>query len=369
MRGLYVHIPFCVRKCAYCDFYSIPGHLDLLDKYIASLLQEAHKYSGLTCKTIYLGGGTPSLLTPTHLRHLLAGLNHEFSLSAVNEATIEANPDSMNNELLCTALECGINRISFGVQSLSNSELQSVGRLHNAAQAIKNIKAAKSAGFQNISADLMIGLPGQTWLTLKHSLERLLTLEVQHLSVYCLSLEAGTPLSENVPANLPNDDMQVDLFDRTRKLLQANGFIHYEISNFSRPGFKCQHNVNYWRGGEYLGLGPAAASHLEGIRFKNKPDLDAYLKRPTVQTTEVEQLNLKEKAEEETILRLRLLTEGVNITNLKKKYGQLPTQLIADRLEQMTTNAELIRQKTVYRLNPAYTMTSNRIFTRFLTAD
>ncbi len=369
MRGLYTHIPFCVKKCAYCDFYSLPDRLDCIDEYIEAVLREAHKYAGMSFETLYLGGGTPSLLGAQYLKQLATGLNKEFDLSKLNEATIEANPESATREFLQATIECGFNRISIGVQSLNDTELKSVGRIHSAQQAIGAIKLAQATGFKNITCDLIIGLPGQTWQSLKRSISKLIALNIRHLSVYCLSLEPDTPLEHNPPANLPSDDRQVELFEKAVTLLKSPGFVHYEISNFALPGYECRHNLNYWRGGEYLGLGPAAASHLEGIRFKNKPNLDAYLKRPTAQTTEVEQLDIKHKAEEETILRLRLLEEGVNVTELQNKYGKTYTSGILRKLSEMVSSGELVQQSAGYRLHPARIMTSNQVFTQILIHD
>jgi oxygen-independent coproporphyrinogen-3 oxidase len=272
------------------------------------------------------------------------------------------NPESATSEFLNAALEGGLNRISIGLQSLNDTELMSVGRIHSAQQAIGAIKLAEAVGFRNISCDLIIGLPGQTWRSLKHSISRLLALKVQHLSVYCLSLELDTPLGENPPSNLPSDDRQVELFEKTRRVLLENGFEHYEISNFALPGYESRHNSNYWQGGEYLGLGPAAASHLECIRFKNKPCLDAYLKKPTRQTTEVEQLGIIKKAQEEAVLRLRLLNEGIHLREFTKKYKQDIIFQLLENLEEITARGELIFDGTKYTLNPVYIMTSNRVF-------
>ncbi|MDD5189530.1 MAG: coproporphyrinogen-III oxidase family protein [Dehalococcoidales bacterium] len=398
MRGLYVHIPFCVKKCAYCDFYSLPDRQSAMQSYVQALLIEAEKYQGLDFETLYFGGGTPSLLGAENLRVLSDGLRKLFRVGVTlsldtngtnvsgnlqrdssldfhrsqndkTEATIEVNPESAAPDFLKAALECGFNRISIGVQSLNDAELKAVGRIHTATQAIDAVKQAQAAGFQNISCDLIIGLPGQTWRSLKSSISKLLALKIQHISVYCLSLENETPLADDPPENLPSDDKQVELFEKAAALLKSLGFGHYEISNFALPDYECQHNLNYWREGEYLGLGPAAASHLETIRFKNKPDLDVYLKRPTAQTTEVEQLDREDKAREETILRLRLLQEGINLSQLRQKYGMLPTQEIVDNLAAMAASGELTREGVTYRLHPAYIMTSNQIFARIMARD
>ena len=429
MRGLYIHVPFCVSKCSYCDFYSLPSRLDLVEPYVQAVLKEdssvmasetkqspggrgnhalrlprrPDKWVGTprndkenSFQTLYIGGGTPSLLGGKHLKALLAGLLGSGSSPLVREdsgeekrpivnpphsssrprwgertgsyfeATIEANPDSTTREFLTTAKESGITRLSFGVQSLAGAELKSVGRIHTASQAIAAIKLAQEIGFQSISADLMIGLPGQTWHSLKNSLTKLADIDIQHLSVYCLSLEEGTPLAQNPPENLPSDEIQAELFDKTRELLTQRGFIHYEISNFALEGFECRHNLNYWHGGEYLGLGPSAASHINGKRFRNKADLDAYLKDPVAQVEYVEELPLKEKAAEEAMLRLRLLQEGLDINELATRFGRDNITALVKRLDAMVDEGLLNRKNTIYRLPPSRVLTSNPIFARVI---
>jgi oxygen-independent coproporphyrinogen III oxidase len=483
MKGLYIHIPFCVRKCSYCDFYSLPNRQSSLADYLHAILQEAGSFplsqrgikgdlqpnplpgnllslesadentfgikpkctgesrvrgdSTLSFQTLYLGGGTPSLLGPKNLQPLITGLSGVFNFTFPSvgsgfepdrpnprrqnnpakipaplvsspsraggqsrryftesvrskcregqdegvpqsgegwngeglqllESTLEVNPESASPEFLQTAKTLGFNRLSFGVQSLSDAELQSVGRIHTAAQAVAAIKLAQKTGFQNISADLIIGLPGQTWHSLHNSLEALTALGLPHLSVYCLSLENGTPLALNPPNNLPSDDFQAELYEKTRTFLLDAGFAHYEISNYARPGCECLHNLNYWRGGEYLGLGPAAASHLDGKRFKNNNDLDAYLQNPTGQVEYVETLNPKSKAAEEAMLRLRLPEEGLNTDELTAKFGQANTSDIILRLDKMTQESLLLKTGTTYRLSPAHILTSNAIFARVI---
>jgi oxygen-independent coproporphyrinogen-3 oxidase len=416
MQGLYVHIPFCVKKCSYCDFYSLPSRLDSIEAYVQAIIKEAVFYrndilspvaaemnvahgdsSGTSYlqkdnnlfQTLYIGGGTPSLLGAKHLKSLIDGLNKEIghphsllvtlrdksylspqgrgdSLSTFIEATIEVNPESATQEFLTAANDCGINRVSFGMQSLSDNELRSVGRIHTAAQAIEAIKLAKKLDFKSISADLIIGLPGQTWFTLQRSLETLISLGIEHLSVYCLSLEEGTPLAKSPPDNLPSDDMQAELYEDTRSFLAAAGFIHYEISNFALKGCECQHNLNYWRGGEYVGLGTAAASHLNGKRFRNKANLDAYLENPTGQIEYDEILSLKDKAAEEAMLRLRLVNEGLDIVELSKKYGDKNVAKLRKRLDSMAHEGSLISEGSRYRLASSRILTSNQIFARVL---
>ncbi len=361
MTGLYVHVPFCARKCRYCDFYSLPGREDAIPRYVDAVLSEARSYAGTKFETLYLGGGTPSLIGADGLSRLMSGLRRILDLSGVQEASIEVNPESAAPELLRAAQESGISRVSIGVQSLADDELASAGRIHNAARAVQAVNNAREAGYRNISADVIIGLPGQDWPSLRRSLSSLINLHVDHISAYCLSLEAGTPLAGDPPSDLPSDDDQAGLFENTRTLLTNRGFSHYEISNFARPGFECQHNLNYWRGGEYVGLGPAAASHLGGKRFRNRPDLDAYLRDPAGQVTDVERLNPAGKTAEEAMLRLRLLQEGLDIEELAARYGEENVRQLCARLDSLAREGSLVRDGTRYILPAARVLTANRV--------
>jgi len=366
VKGLYLHVPFCVRKCAYCDFYSVADRQDLIDPYIDAVLIEARAYAGLSFDTLYLGGGTPSLLGAGCLKRLLDGLRGAFDLSRLIEATIEVNPESATTELLQAALGAGLNRVSVGVQALSDDELQRVGRIHSAAQAVEAIAQANKVGFANVSADVIVGLPGQRWETLRATLGKLVELGVNHLSVYCLSLEHDAPLAMNPPDDLPSDDEQAELFEQACSFLQDKGFTHYEISNLALGGFECLHNLNYWRGGEYLGLGPAAASHLNRRRFKNRGDLEAYLRHSTRVVEEVEQLNAKGKVAEEAMLRLRLLSEGLSADDFVERFGIDNTKDLIHRLDQMVADSLLTHNGSRYRLVSSRVLTSNPIFARVL---
>jgi len=366
LTGLYVHVPFCVEKCAYCDFYSVPSRLGNIESYVDAVLAECGAYGHLSFHTLYLGGGTPSILGAHSLKRLIEGLRRAFDLSRLEEATFEANPESATEDFLAAALLSGFNRISIGVQSLSDDELKAVGRIHNAEQAVAAIELAKSIGFRNVSVDLIAGLPGQTWDSLHNSIDRLISLGIAHLSLYCLSLEKGTPLAQNPPANLPSDDEQAELFESARSLLIGSGFIHYEISNFAAAGRECLHNLNYWRGGEYLGLGPAAASHLGGKRFKNRADLKSYLENPAGVVEEIEELNAEEKAAEEAMLRLRLLEEGLDIDEFTRRHGQENIRRLLARLDRLSREGSLLFDGAKYRLEPSLVMTSNPILARVL---
>jgi len=329
-------------------------------------VHESYSKAGLSFQTLYLGGGTPSLLGAKNLKNLIDGIGEYLGISSLVEATVEVNPESATREFLETAKDAGINRVSFGVQSLFDNELKSVGRIHSAFQAIEAIKLAEKLDFKVIAADLIVGLPGQTWATLCKSLETLVGLGIEHLSVYCLSLEEGTRLAECPPDDLMPDDMQAALFEKTLAFLGDRGFIHYEISNFALEGYECLHNLNYWRGGEYLGLGTSAASHLHGKRFKNYADLDAYLENPTGQMEYVEELNIKDKAAEEAMLRLRLLVEGIEPGELTTRFGHDNVRTMISKLDGMVGAGQLIFEKSRYRLPHTRILTSNPIFAKIL---
>jgi len=344
----------------------LAGQTELIPIYVDAVLSECQECSGASFSTLYLGGGTPSLLGAKNLKYLIHGLRQSLDLSELVEATIEVNPESATVELLEAAKETGINRVSVGVQSLSDYELKSVGRIHCAGQAIEALRRAKNLAFKTVSADLIIGLPGQQWEQLRTGLETLTGLGIEHLSLYCLSLEDSTPIATRPPGDLPTDDMQAELFSQASAFLENRGYIHYEISNFALSGHECLHNLNYWRGGEYVGFGPAAASHLNGIRFNNSHDLMAYLRNPTGLIENSEKLTIREKAAEEAMLRLRLLKEGLNIGNLAKKSGQENIEDLVNRLSDMVKTGALIYDGASYRLTPSRVLISNPIFAKVL---
>jgi oxygen-independent coproporphyrinogen-3 oxidase len=327
-----------------------------------AICPEAGQYRGPGFETLYIGGGTPSLLGAAVLEQLMGGLSDCLDLSNLGEATIEANPDTAGSGFLGAALACGINRLSIGVQSLNDDELTKSGRLHNAVQALAAIARARECGFEDISADIIVGLPGQTPRSLENTLVRLVNSGVTHISAYCLSVEPGTEFDKHPPPDLPDDDAQAGLFEFAARYLKDNGFVHYEISNFARPGRECRHNLNYWRGGEYLGLGAGAASHLEGRRFKNSADLDGYIKAPLASQCEAEELGPEAKSAEEAMLRLRLLEEGLDVGSLAARYGEINTVGLHRRLDKLADDNMLAREGTCYRLPPERVMTSNRVF-------
>ncbi|MDD5397755.1 MAG: radical SAM family heme chaperone HemW [Dehalococcoidia bacterium] len=362
MRGLYIHIPFCVSKCFYCDFYSVSEKLGLMDEYIDVLLAEADSCRGMDFSTLYLGGGTPSILGAERLEKLVIGLRRRFDLHDLQESTIEVNPESAGIDLLATAYRLGIGRVSIGIQSLNDGELKKSGRAHNRRQALETIDSALSSGYRNISADIMIGLPGQTAQSLGETLSVLTGAGINHVSAYCLSVEEGTAFYRCPPPDLPGEDEQASLFEYAVDILKTHGFVHYEISNLARPGSECLHNLNYWRGGEYLGLGPAAASHISGTRFRNSPNLERYLVDPLSDREGEEHLEDASKAGEEAMLRLRLVQEGLDMQKMNNKYGRNAIEGVEARPNKLVGRRSLAREGDVFRLQPAYVLISNSVF-------
>ena len=362
MRGLYIHIPFCVSKCRYCDFYSIIALPELVDRYIDALLAEADSYTGDNFATLYIGGGTPSLLGPARLEKLISGLSRRFDLEHLQETTIEANPESAGGEFLQTAYRLGIRRISIGAQSLNAEELGKAGRAHGRQQALDAIQDASRSGFQDISADVMIGLPGQTAQSLADTFNILIGTGINHVSAYCLSIEEGTAFYRHPPPDLPCEDEQAGLFESAVDILGSHGFAHYEISNFALPERGCRHNLNYWRGGDYIGLGAAAASHSGGKRYKNAPCIERYLDDPLSVREGEERLDDHHKVGEEAVLRLRLVEEGLDIREMAGRYGQDSINSLQARLDELVRRQMLVRDGYIFRLPTAGVLTSNSVF-------
>ncbi len=278
--GLYIHIPFCKRKCAYCDFYSLINSEQLKQEYISALLADIIKQGGVYNRlfdTVYIGGGTPSLLGD-NISDLLSCIKQNFNVSEDAEITAEVNPDVSYDFLRC-AYKSGVNRISVGIQSGNNSELKILGRTHTAENAKKAIELIKSIGFKNISADLMIALPESNLKTLKNNLDYFLALDIPHISSYILKIEENTRFGKFPPA-LPDDDSQADQYLFMCEYLESNGYEHYEISNFAKKGFESRHNLKYWLCGEYLGFGPSAHSFMNGKRFFYERDIKKYISNP-----------------------------------------------------------------------------------------
>ena len=326
--GLYLHIPFCKQKCVYCDFYSLAGNEGRMDAYTdalcAHLAQAAPAASGHTVDTVYFGGGTPSYLGAPRLNRILTVIFQHYSVSSNAEITLEANPDSAGDpEVLKSLRQAGFNRISLGMQSACAEELADIGRIHTPEQVGIAVAAARSAGFKNLSLDLIYGLPRQTLARWKENLAAAVALNPEHLSCYGLKVEEGTPLfARRETADLPSDEAQADMYLHTVEFLAAHGYPQYEISNFSRPGHQSRHNLKYWVLGEYLGFGPGAHSDFGGVRFAYDRNFSAYLKgvqSGAPEFSEREEIPASHRGAEWLMLNLRTV-RGLNPAEFESRF-------------------------------------------------
>jgi oxygen-independent coproporphyrinogen-3 oxidase len=302
--GLYIHVPFCIRKCNYCDFYSVCDR-GYIPRYVEAVKRNIKIYADVTFDTVYFGGGTPSLLSPNDIGEILRCVK----LTPDCEITLECNPNSAAEDVFKSY--AGINRVSIGVQSLNDETLVMLGRLHNAETALSTLSAAVNF-FNNVSADLMIGLPGQTLSDIHSSIKTLREIDVKHISIYMLKIEEGTPFYENPPEDLPDEDEIAQIYLDTVRCAEENGFYQYEISNFAEPGYQSKHNKKYWKCKEYIGIGPSAHSYYGGKRFAVKPDLGDFL-NAAVQNTYITDEN-PGNTDERIMLNLRLTQTGIEAT-------------------------------------------------------
>ena len=362
--GIYLHIPFCLSKCSYCSFYSCTATDTSIRQYHAAVLkrlttlQHHAPWKELTFTTIFFGGGTPSILPVPLLTDLVTRIQNTFSLTCDQpEISIEVNPATIGQEGLAKLRQAGFNRLSIGFQSLDDLQLKRIGRPHCADEAVKTYVAAKKAGFTNISIDLMYGLPDQTPKQWSEILDQALLLKPDHISMYELTLEPGTPLASAVDKgeiSLPNEDAVMEMMATTRKTISHTPLKRYEISNYARPGYRCRHNLNYWDNGSYLGIGPGAVSAFAGKRWSTREDLAHFLAAaPPAESTEGETEVLDHEAyfRETVVIGLRL-TEGINLKKLHDRfnidpilyYGQTLTNLLEQKLLKLNDNKLCLTQ-------------------------
>ena len=363
--GIYLHIPFCLSKCPYCDFYSLPYRTDLAEHYCDCLCKAiaAAPSAGRPVDSIYFGGGTPVLLGE-HLNDLLKAVRQQFSVSSDCEITLEANPAAMTCQTLSLLCQGGFNRISMGVQSASDSELLCLGRRHNFAQAVESVQLAQTAGFKNISVDLMLGTPQQTTASIKHFIQTFANLGVPHISGYLLKIEPGTPFArQQIQKFCPDEDQSADLYLYTVEQMQQYGYLQYEVSNFAKPGFESRHNLKYWCCQEYLGIGPAAHSFVEGKRFFFPRDLNAFLSSQNVWELCVPDGNGGD-LEEVLMLRLRLC-EGISLPALRQQFS-LDTASLAKRARFLQKQGLVHFDGEQLRLTPRGFLISNSLIVDLL---
>lgn len=334
--AIYIHIPFCVRKCLYCDFLSAPASDETKEQYVQALCREIREerksYVNYKIETIFLGGGTPSLLSGEQLDRILGTVFDAYQVADDCEISMEVNPGTVTKEKLKAYKRAGVNRLSIGMQSAVEEELQSLGRIHSSEDAFDTYELAIKTGFNNINIDLMSAIPGQTIESWKESLKRILDLEPApaHVSAYSLIIEEGTPFFENTPT-LPDEDTEREMYKITNDILSEAGYLRYEISNYAKPGFACRHNCTYWERGSYAGFGIGAASLVEQVRFSNtrnlKDYLEKYLKNATVAIKENRQeLSVEEQMEEFMFLGLRMM-RGVSAGKFSDLFGKTIEQV------------------------------------------
>lgn len=344
---LYLHIPFCVRKCAYCDFLSFPAAEEIRKEYVNVLIRQIQQ-SGLEKRqvsSVFFGGGTPSILAGEEVARLMEAVRASFCLMDDAEITMEANPGTLDQEKLTLLKRAGMNRLSIGLQSANENELKILGRIHSLDQFLENYRAARMAGFDNINVDLMSALPGQTVESWRETLERVLALEPEHISAYSLIVEEGTPFYQRYREEvrrreegeecklLPSEEEERQMYHETEKILSEAGYKRYEISNYAKPGYECRHNIGYWRRREYLGLGLGAASFMGKERFCMTRDLDAYLKGD-FEKKERQLLSRQEEMEEFMFLGLRLKA-GIHKMEFEREFGEDYQKIYGDVTRKM----------------------------------
>lgn len=326
---LYLHMPFCVRKCAYCDFLSFPSGAKTQRMYAKRLMEDigvmGKRYGEIPVETIFIGGGTPSVPDSGLIVEIMEHVRHAFHVADGAEISMEANPGTVTREKLTDYRKAGINRLSFGLQSANDRELKLLGRIHTWAEFLESFTLARECGFANLNIDLMSALPGQTCESWKETLSRVTDLDPEHISAYSLIIEEGTPFGERYGSEegrklLPDEDSEREMYHETKRFLKDCGYERYEISNYAKPGRECRHNIGYWTGVPYLGLGLGASSYLDGCRFTVNPDMKQYLEEKPGMFTDIEKLTKKDMEEEFFYVGLRM-TAGVSLSEFERRFG------------------------------------------------
>ena len=400
--GLYIHIPFCKKKCDYCDFASIPmdGAADVnveaggrqpLHDYLIAINNELQSYSGFVPSTIFIGGGTPTILsddqlirlleilTPLCISPLARGRCPELLRGTEGvEFSIEGNPDSITSEKLKIFKQSDINRLSIGAQSFNDDELKTLGRIHNSKQITEAFENARNEGFDNINIDLIFGIPGQTLESWKRTLDIAIKLDPEHISCYGLQIEEGTPFYENYGSGceqkygrnnvppLPDDDMQYNMYKHSIDFLTSRGYHHYEISNFAKPGYECKHNINYWKNGDYLGIGASAASHIGGKRWENLRNIKEYTDHVRAIHELPQSKSTSQTEITETILMNLRLLEGMNLADFEKRFGTSFVSLYEDQLEDLISKGLAEIKSGFLRMTEKGLYLGNEIFRCFV---
>lgn len=391
--SLYIHIPFCIQKCLYCDFLSFPAGEEKREAYLQALLQEirteAENYADYRADTVFLGGGTPSLLSGEQLKELMETLRKEFAFTKSPEITMEVNPGTITEEKLSAYYAAGINRLSIGTQSVHDKELKNLGRIHRAEDFYKTFETARKTGFTNLNVDVMAALPGQSAADYSDTLRAVADLKPEHISAYSLIIEEGTPFFEmyGEAANrkpavpLPSEEEERAMYEETERFLQTRGFHRYEISNYAKDGKECRHNMAYWKRYDYAGFGLGAASMVDNVRWKNIADLEEYSerirKRQETETSdrqtaaelpgvkeEMQPLTIQEQMEEFMFLGLRL-NEGVKRADFHRYFGKKIEEVYGDVIGKLCGQG-LLEEGEFIRLTPYGRDISNYVMAEFI---
>ncbi len=381
--GLYLHIPFCAAKCAYCDFYSVAGGnvCEEKERYIDTLLLQMEDYASAaaehTVDTVFIGGGTPTTVPVKSMTELIDGVYRNFRVTKDAEFTMEANPATVTLPMLKKYRKAGVNRLSFGLQSADSGELKALSRLHTYPEFVESFRLARQAGFDNINVDLMFGIPNQTMDSLKHTLQAVCELDPEHISFYGLRIEEGTPFAAKKDSLvLPDEDTEFAMYEYAVQTLASYGYRQYEISNFAKKGYECRHNLRYWNCEEYLGLGPAAHSYFNGMRFSFKKDLAAYMEILEKQlpdpsdllTDEAYHISPEERVGEYIMLQLRL-NRGLDTEDFKLRFGRDFETMYEKHLKLYVDNGFMEKRGYCYAFTSKGRYVSNYILSAMLDFD
>lgn len=344
--GVYIHIPFCKQKCYYCDFISYANKEQYFDKYVQALIAEMSSFldnNDVEIETIYIGGGTPSIIDAKYIEKVMAKLQEKNALITAKEITIEVNPGTVTEEKLKTYKKIGINRLSIGLQSTDNNILKTIGRIHSYEDFLNTYKLARNQGFGNINVDLMIGLPNQKISDIKSSLEEITELKPEHISVYSLIVEENTPIEKMLnigKLELPDEELERNMYWYVKNFLELNGYKHYEISNFAKEGYESKHNLDCWNQKEYIGFGVAAHSYINDVRYGNTENIDEYIKNCNNGEFEQNKIideiekDIFSKEQEFMLIGLRKI-DGISIQEFKNKFGDNPIFVFKNELSKL----------------------------------
>ena len=371
--GVYVHIPFCKKKCDYCDFISYYNKDNLIYDYVQAVKAEIQSQNiKPEITTIYIGGGTPSYIDSKYIIEILEKIK-EKNVSSNAEITIEVNPGTVTKEKLEDYIKNGINRISIGLQTTNDELLKQIGRIHSFTQFLETYKLAKKVGFKNINVDLILGLPNQRIKDLKESLEQIIKLKPKHISVYSLIVEDGTPIANKIEKGemqLPDEELERNMYWFVKNTLELNGFIHYEISNFAKKGYESKHNLNCWNQKEYIGIGASAHSYRDITRYSNTENIEEYIENVNNgnfnRNKIIHEIQKEDDAKKEFMLLGLRKIKGVDINQFKNKFGDNPIYLFRNELKKLTDERLLIIDNNNIRLTNKGLDLANLVWEEFI---